>query len=147
MNGVALEIRLSDDHSVIHTSEHGARGNAIATLSALGYPLDTHDIIQIDDSGAVFLGLRGHDHLYVKISSLSRPARQTFDFVVTVRITGVRDGWSRTILDTPKFVLASDAGGGCIYTWVTAHSAAMDMFRDIARPGDSWHITLAPFER
>lgn len=144
-NGYALEILLSNDHTVVHHSEHETATTAMYTLGALGYPEHTITDIADHETGSYF-GLTGHDHLYVKVSRLDRRARPTYDFVITVRITGTRDGWSRTILDTPKFVLVSNAQFGSIYTWTTARSAVYEMFRGLTEPEDSWHVSIHPFE-
>lgn len=145
--GYSLDILTADSHTAIHSSEHYTHEDAISVLPALGYPHESRVLTTIHDYSE-FYTLRGHDHLYVRIERLyGRPPKVVNDFVVTVRITGTRDGWSRTILDTPKFVLMSHPTSGGMYTWATAHAVAREMFAGLMTDADTMHITVHALEK
>lgn len=143
--GYVTEIFLSNDHTRIHRSEHHNQSDALETLVALGYPRHTQNLVQVSGLEA-FYSLTGADHLYAKISRIERAPKPTYDFVVTVRITGKRSGWNTTVLDTPKFVLMSNTAQGSIYTYATVRNVIRDMFGLIMQLGDEMHVTIQPLE-
>lgn len=63
---------------------------------------------------------------------------------VTVRVTGTRNGWNVTLVDTPTFELRSNAQFGSIYSSADmVESVARDMFSRIAAPDDTIHVTVS----
>lgn len=142
-NGHSLEILCGT--TVTHRSEHWTYAEAIQVLDALGYPASTHTIAA-STGASHFLTLAGHDHLNVKITRLHRDPEVAYNFVCTVRITGVRDGWYRTILDTPKFCLISNVGAGGIYTYGTVPGVLREMFGGLMQDGDTFNFTVHAIE-
>ena len=66
-----------------------------------------------------------------------------FDHRISVRVTGQRDGWFRTMVNTPVFELRSDAQFGGVWTQSDAVKVARDMFAGLAQPGDVIHIDIS----
>lgn len=144
--GFALEILLFSDRTVIHRSEHYTRDAALNVLPALGYPTNVSGTLINYNGSTEIHTLHGFDHLLVKLSRLPRDPKLTFDFLVTVRITGVRAGWNTTVLETPKFALVSNAGSGSIYDYPSVRQAVRNMFKPSMRDGDEMHVTIQPLE-
>jgi hypothetical protein len=70
-----------------------------------------------------------------------------YDWRVQVRITGTRDGWSKTLVDTPVFELRSNAQFGSI--WPSANGVAKtarDMFANLVQPDDQIHVIVCAAE-
>lgn len=67
----------------------------------------------------------------------------TYDWRVQVRVTGERNGWARTLVDTPTFELRSSAQFGGIWSdHETVSAVARDMFVGLAMSGDEIHVTV-----
>lgn len=67
-----------------------------------------------------------------------------FNWRVQVRVTGTRDGWGSTLVDTPTFELNSNPQFGGM--WVSPDGvakAARDMFARLAQPDDQIHVTVS----
>lgn len=67
----------------------------------------------------------------------------SYDHRVQVRVTGTRDGWSRTLVDTPVFELRSNAQFGGIWTQQDAVLVARNMFASLLQTGDVMRIDIA----
>lgn len=67
-----------------------------------------------------------------------------YNWRVHVRITGTRDGWGRTLVDTPTFELRSNAQFGGIWSSAdSVASVARDMFAGLTESGDQVHVTVS----
>lgn len=67
-----------------------------------------------------------------------------FNWRVQVRVTGKRDGWSRTLVDTPTFELRSNTQFGGIWSSAdTVAKLARDMFAGLVEPADQVHVTVS----
>lgn len=67
-----------------------------------------------------------------------------YDWRVQVRVTGKRDGWSRTLVDTPAFELRSNAQFGGVWSSPdTVAKVARDMFAGLVEPDDQIQVTVS----
>lgn len=67
-----------------------------------------------------------------------------YDWRVQVRITGTRDGWGSTLVDTPTFELRSNAQFGGIWSSTdTVAKVARDMFAGLVQPNDQIHVSVS----
>lgn len=67
-----------------------------------------------------------------------------FNWRVQVRVTGTRDGWGRTLVDTPTFELRSNSQFGGIWSSADAVAkVAYRMFNRLALPADQVHVTVS----
>lgn len=63
-----------------------------------------------------------------------------YNWRVHVRITGTRDGWGRTLVDTPTFDLHNNTKPD------TVASVARDMFAGLTEPDDQVHVTVSSID-
>lgn len=70
-----------------------------------------------------------------------------YNWRVQVRITGTRNGWGRTLVDTPAFELRSNAQFGAIWSSAdTVAAVAHAMFVELTQPDDQVHVTVCAAE-
>ncbi|ORW08448.1 MULTISPECIES: hypothetical protein [Mycolicibacter] len=71
----------------------------------------------------------------------------SYDWRVQVRVVGCRDGWDRTLVDTPIFELRSNAQFGGIWADPqTAAQVAAQMFSGLTAPGDQTYVTVTAID-
>lgn len=67
-----------------------------------------------------------------------------FNWRVQVRVTGTRDGWGKTLVDTPTFELRSNAQFGSIWSSPDiVAKVARDMFAGLVTADDQTHVTVS----
>lgn len=66
-----------------------------------------------------------------------------YDWRVSARVIGQRNGWSRTLVDTPTFELRSNALYVGIWDRDAALAVVRDMFTGLMAPGDELYITIS----